>query len=77
MTKILVDAVIQAKLNAPEGLLEVCDISGQTLGYFVPVEKNGSVAPAPSPFTREQLEEFRKQRVGKPLSEILARLQKS
>ncbi len=56
-------------------MLEVCDTSGATLGYFLPVETNGS-APAPrSPFTREQLEEHRKQRVGKPLSEILKRLE--
>ena len=77
MTKIMVDADMQAKLHAPDGLLEVCDSSGHTLGYFLPIEKNGAGTPARSPFTREQLEEFRKQRVGKPLSEIMERLAKS
>jgi hypothetical protein len=76
MTKIMVDADTQAKLHAPDGLLEVCDASGQTLGYFVPAGKNGG-APARSPFSDEEIQKRRQQRVGKPLSEILARLEKA
>jgi hypothetical protein len=74
MTKIMVDANTQAKLHAPEGLLEVCDTAGQTLGYFVPVAQNGA-APTRSPFSDEEIQERRQQRVGKPLSEILQRLE--
>ncbi len=76
MTKIMVDADTQAKLRTPDGLLEVCDSLGQTLGYFLPVAKGDGGTPPRSPFTREQLEQFRKQRKGKPLSEILERLAK-
>ncbi len=77
MTRIMVDAETQAKLHAPDGLLEVCDGSGQPLGYFVPVEKNGSQTAARSPFSDEELEKRRQQRVGKPLSEILKRLEEA
>ncbi|MFL5340828.1 MAG: hypothetical protein ACJ8F7_11825 [Gemmataceae bacterium] len=75
MTKIMVDADTQAKLRAPDGLLEVCDSTGQTLGYFVPVEQNGGAAPVRSPFSDEEIQKRRQQRVGKPLSEILKRLE--
>jgi len=56
-------------------LLEVCDRSGQTLGYFVPVGTNGGGPPPRSPFSDEEIQMRRQQRVGKPLSEILQRLE--
>jgi hypothetical protein len=77
MTRIMVDAETQAKLRAPDGLLEVCDGSGQTLGYFVPVEKHGVGAAVRSPISDEEIEKRRQQRVGKPLSEILERLEQA
>jgi hypothetical protein len=72
MTKVLVDAATRAKFNNLEGMLEVCDETGKTLGVFHPVtESKPSVR---SPYSREELEQLRKQRTGKPLSEILERL---
>jgi hypothetical protein len=72
MTKVLVDAATRAKFNNLEGMLEVCDEDGKTLGVFHPVME--SKPSARSPFSREELELRRKERTGKPLSEILERL---
>jgi hypothetical protein len=74
MTKVLVDAETQGKLLAPEGFLEVCDCSGRTLGYFVPVGKDGGMGVR-SPFSDEEIQKRRQQRTGKPLAEILQRLE--
>jgi hypothetical protein len=74
MTKVLIDAATRARFNNLECMLEVCDENGKTLGVFHPVtESKPSVR---SPYSREELEEFRKQKTGKPLSEILERLKK-
>ena len=74
MTKILVDAATQAKFANLEGMVEVCDETGKTLGVFSPVME--SKPTSQSPFSREELEIRRRQRTGKPLSEILERLKK-
>ena len=73
MTKLVVDAAMQAKLNNLNGLLEVCDEAGRTLGYFHPLLKPGSSGghKIQSPFTEEKLERRRQQRTGRPLPEIL------
>jgi hypothetical protein len=74
MTKVLIDAATRARFNNLEGVLEVCDEAGKTLGYFHPVME--SKPSARSPYSREELEGFRRQRTGKPLAEILERLKK-
>jgi hypothetical protein len=74
MTKIIVDAATRANLHNLDTLLEVCDESGQTLGYFHP---QGPPSRVPSPFSDEEIERRRQQRTGKPLAEILERLNRS
>jgi hypothetical protein len=76
MTKLVVDAAMQAKLNPLNGLLEICDEAGRTLGYFHPVltQNHSGESSIQSPFTEEELERRRQQRTGRPLNEILKRL---
>jgi hypothetical protein len=79
MTRLVVDAATQAKLNHLNGLLEICDEAGRTLGYFHPVltEKHSAENHIQSPFTEEELERRRQQRTGRPLTEILKGLRQS
>jgi hypothetical protein len=70
MTKVIVDAAMRARLHDLSELLEVCDESGRTLGYFHPLVHSGN-AKALSPFTDEEIERRRQQRTGRPLGEIL------
>jgi hypothetical protein len=72
MTRIMLDARIVAQLHNLNEVLEVCDESGQTRGFFHPT---GPGHPNRSPFTREQLEEFRKQKTGRPLTQIIRDLE--
>jgi hypothetical protein len=79
MTRIIVDSDLLARLHGLGERLEFCDESGRTLGVFQPAP--AKLAPGEgvdgSPFTREQLEEFRKQRTGRPLADILRDLERS
>jgi hypothetical protein len=79
MTKVIVDAAMQASLNNLDQLMEVRDESGRLLGYFHPVvEAAGPTAQGvKSPFSWEELERRRQQRTGRPLAEILERLNRS
>jgi hypothetical protein len=72
MTRIMLDAGTAAQLHNLNEVLEVCDESGQTRGFFHPA---GPGQQNRSPFTREQLEEFRKQRTGRPLAHIIRDLE--
>jgi hypothetical protein len=73
VTKLIVDTVMQAKLSNLNGVLEVCDEAGQTLGYFHPLPKQDSGAgdKIRSPFSEEELERRRQQRTGRSLRKIL------
>jgi hypothetical protein len=78
MTRVLIDAATLAKLHHLRGLLEVCDESGKTLGYFHPIPPaNGTGTPIRSPLSHEELQRRRQQRTGRPLAEILERLRES
>ena len=78
MTRLIIDPETLAKLHNLEGLVEVCDESGKTLGYFHPVVRaNGVGQTVHSPFSDEELERRRQQRTGRPLAEILERLSHS
>jgi hypothetical protein len=59
--------------------VEICDQSGQTLGYFHPAVKPGDYAAAgiESPFSDEEIERRRQDFSGRPLAEILRDLQQS
>ena len=74
MTKVFVDDATRVNLHNLDTLLEVCDTSGRTLGYFHP---QSGATPIRSPFSDEEIERRRQQGTGKPLTEILERLKQS
>ncbi|MCE9544796.1 MAG: hypothetical protein K8T25_04655 [Planctomycetia bacterium] len=69
MIKLVVDAQLEAQLAEAEGLLEICDASGRTLGYFQPALPVGGLK-ALSPYSDEEIEQLGEQRSGRPLAEI-------
>jgi hypothetical protein len=73
MSRVTVDAATMARLHNLDEFLIFCDESGRTLGYFRPgvppdVPAGGRIT---SPVSDEEIEELRKQRTGRPLSDIL------
>jgi hypothetical protein len=76
MTKVTVDDATREKLHNLDSLLEVCDASGKTLGFFHPVVDAGTreSRSGRSPYSDEELQELRKQRTGDTLDKVLARL---
>ena len=79
MTKLILDADTLAKLHNLDAVLEVCDESGQTLGYFHPLAglRTSAGQTTRSPFTDQEVQQRRQQRTGRPLSEILGKLHQS
>lgn len=76
MIKLIVDAEIEAQLEESPELLEICNQSGRTIGYFQPTLPPGSLR-AMSPFSDEEIESRRKNRTGRPLRDILSDLDKA
>jgi hypothetical protein len=74
MTRVTVDPALGEKLSAASGLLTICDVSGNTLGYFQRVLPPGSLKQM-SPFTDDDIERLRTQSEGRPLSQIWDDLQ--
>lgn len=76
MTRVVLDAETAGKFKNVQQRVEVCDPAGRTLGYFHPANGHGGLTDEDrqGPFTREQLDQFRNEPGGKPLSEILKRL---
>ena len=72
MSKIVVDAELGAKLAEAAGMLEVCDPSGRILGSFYPIPwpPGAKSLKDLSPYSDEEIEEFRKEKGGRPLREI-------
>jgi hypothetical protein len=79
MSKVTLDQSLRAKLNNLDRQVEFCDESGRTVGYYVPADRHRELlyAWAKSQFTDEELKKARKQPGGRPLEEILARLEKA
>jgi hypothetical protein len=78
MTRITADASLLAKLDNLSGVVQLCDETGRTLGYFHPaVLSDGSPTQrTASPISDEAIEECRQQRSGRPLSEIMTELER-
>jgi hypothetical protein len=72
MTRLVIDAQTWASLEEEDGLLELCDQSGQTLGYFQPVVRSGVIKDGRvcSPYSDEELEQRFRQGGGRPLAEF-------
>ncbi len=73
MTKVSVDSTLRARLHDLDEVLELCDESGQTLGYFHPVVHVSSSQKATdlSPFSEEEIRRRQQDRTGRSLGEIL------
>jgi hypothetical protein len=75
MTKLILDAATLTKLHNLDALLELCDETGKTLGYFHPtVARNGTTTTFRSPFSDDELRRRQQQRTGRALADILERL---
>ena len=68
MTHLTLDAITLERLRSASDSVEVHDESGIVVGYFHPIDHQSS---SPSPHSREQLEQLRLQRTGRPLADIL------
>jgi hypothetical protein len=76
MHELTVESAFGEQLSQLSGQTVLCDCSGRVLGFFSPLPGRPAVADLQleSPTPIAELQERRKQRTGKPLSEILARL---
>jgi hypothetical protein len=66
MTKIVIQACDQAKLEKVDEPVEVCSEDGRTLGVFSPVARRARR----SPHSADVLEQRRRERTGKTLEEM-------
>ena len=71
MTRLILDASALDLLTKVNDMVEIVDESGKTVGYFQPAPRQ----EIRSPFSREELEQRRLQRTGRPLADILRDLE--
>jgi hypothetical protein len=79
MEKLTLDAALWARLKqSKNGKVELCDESGHTVGYFLPVESYRQLlyAWANAQVSDEELEQGRQEPGGSSLAEILEQLEK-
>lgn len=76
MKRIIVDRSLRSKLDNLDSRLELCDESGEILGYFVPASEQQRLlyAWARAEFTDEEIERARKEPGGLTIGELLAEL---
>jgi len=74
MQKLIVDTALAEQMRAARHMMEVVDASGRFLGYFDPFPETPKGVK--SPFSREQIEQFRKEPGGRSLAEILRDLER-
>ena len=76
VNKVLVEPSVRAKLHNLDSRLELCDQSGNTLGFFVPVSEQQRLlyACAQSEFTDEEIEHAKAELGGLNIAEVLADL---
>jgi hypothetical protein len=78
MNKIILDRELRARLHNLAELLELHDENGAIVGYFAPVVTQ--VSPHEDvevPITDEEVQRLLKQPAGRPLSDILADLERT
>ncbi len=77
MTKLVADAALHAKLQGLKEMVEICDESGNVLGFFHPIMRLADVDPAslPPPISEEEAEQLRRQ-PARLLKDILEDLQR-
>jgi hypothetical protein len=76
MTRLIVDPELRAKLGGFQDLVEFCDESGRVVGFFHPSAPSGDSLKQQtiSPISDEDIETARRQRIGRPLPQIFADL---
>ena len=75
MSITITDPELLAQLTATSDIVEVCGPDGRVIGTFA-AENLGKLPPGvKSPFTDEQVAEFRKQKTGRPVADILKDLE--
>jgi len=76
MQQINIEAEVGKQLGEATGQTVVCDEQGRVLGLFSPIPGRPAIGDLQlePPISISQVEEFRKNRTGKPLEEILGRL---
>ena len=76
MTKVTVDSELRAKLGDLQDLVEFRDENGRVVGFFHPVPPAGQTASrqSSSPISDSEIEACRQQRIGRPLADIIADL---
>ena len=76
MLQITVESALGEQLGQLSGQTVVCDSSGRALGFFTPLAARPQVddLQLDSSLSPAEIEALRKDRQGKPLAEILARL---
>ena len=72
MTRVVIDVETWSKLSDPHALLELCDQSGQTLGYYQRAFRVGAVDGGKicSPYQDEEIEQRRRQTGGQVLAAV-------
>jgi hypothetical protein len=72
VTKVVIDAQTWARLSDSHDLIELCDPSGQILGYYQPAFRVGSVdgGKIRSPYTDEEIQERCGQSGGQSLADF-------
>lgn len=76
MRKVILDRETLSKLSGLQDDLELCDESGQTLGYFSPVADRSLYEGVDSPISEEELDRRSKAGGGRTLREIFNDLEK-
>jgi hypothetical protein len=71
MTRVIVDAATRDKLQNTSDLVEVCDESGKTLGYFYQAMSTQTPLAWRSPYSEEEIQRRRQEKSGRPLADIL------
>jgi hypothetical protein len=74
MSRLTVDAAMREKLCKGGDCVEVCDEAGQVFGVFYQTRPGLLSKGLRSPFTEEQIQQFRKEKGGRPLAEVLKEL---
>jgi hypothetical protein len=75
MTKIIVDSATEAQLSDARLTMELCDAHGRVLGHFVPILDSKDMSKDPQ-ISEEELDRRQRTGGGRPLSGILADLEK-
>jgi hypothetical protein len=76
MTKVILDSATSSKLAGLDHAIELCDPSGQTLGWFKPVPDPREGEFFVPPFTEKEIQQALDEPGGRSLAEIMADLEK-